>query len=242
MAASASPTEYFVWSPDKVAHGPINLATLLAWADERRITADTWIFFGDGGAWKIAAELPELRGRFTGSGDSGTGGVEGGAPAKAIETQALRRVRILAALTDAELARFAEFVEAVEVPEGTRVVKQGERDDTLYLILQGAMSVRVQLAGAEAMLTSLGVGECFGDLALLDKGPRSADVVALCDSVLVSVSSQAFERLSKQATEVATPILRALDRTLTERIRADNQRYWVGVAGVFGQPEANSGD
>jgi hypothetical protein len=235
MAASASGAEYFVWGTDKTAYGPVDLPTLISWVEDERITAETWIFFGDGGAWTKAAALPEL-GKLFGQGVNQSAGEAGLRPAgRGVEPQALRRIRILATLTDEQLERFAQFAELVEVPEATQVVTQGERDDTLYLILDGAMSVRVKLMGAEALLTTLGVGECFGDLALLDKGPRSADVVAVKDSLLVRVSSAAFERLSREAPEVATSVLRALDTTLTERIRADNQRYGYGVLGTSGR-------
>jgi len=232
MATSASGAEYFVWGTDKTAYGPVDLPTLVSWVEAKRVTAETWIFFGQGGAWAKAAEIRELTALFPQRGNYEAEERCIKAGARSVEPQALRRVRILAGLTDEQKERFAQFAELVEVPEGTRVVRQGERDDTLYLVLEGEMSVRVQVMGAEALLTTLGVGECFGDLALLDKGPRSADVVALRDSLLVRVSSAAFERLSKEAADVATSVLRALDTTLTERIRADNKRYGFGVLGT----------
>jgi CRP-like cAMP-binding protein len=62
-----------------------------------------------------------------------------------------------------------------------------------------------------------------------DHGPRSADVVANSDALLLKISSDAFNNLAKAAPEIATPFLLAIGRTLTARIRADNKRYGDSV-------------
>jgi len=94
----------------------------------------------------------------------------------------------------------------------------------MYLILQGELRVRMNVMGKETILATLGVGDFFGDISLFDQGPRSADVVANSDSILLKISSSAFEELSKKAPELATPFLRNIGRTLSARIRADNKR------------------
>ena len=106
---------------------------------------------------------------------------------------------------------------------------QGEPGDTMYFILEGELRVRINVAGKETILATLGAGEFFGDISLFDQGPRSADVVANADSLLVKISSRAFDELAKEAPELATPFLRAIGKTLTARIRADNKRYGDSV-------------
>jgi CRP/FNR family cyclic AMP-dependent transcriptional regulator len=78
--------------------------------------------------------------------------------------------------------------------------------------------------GKETILATLGPGEFFGDISLFDHGPRSADVVANADSVVLKISSSSIEQLSKSAPELATPFLRNIGQTLSARIRADNKR------------------
>jgi CRP-like cAMP-binding protein len=80
------------------------------------------------------------------------------------------------------------------------------------------------IIGKETTLATLGPGECFGEIALFDRGPRSADVLANKDSVLLKVSGQAFDKLRAEAPELAVPMLHAIARTLAGRIRADNKR------------------
>ena len=88
----------------------------------------------------------------------------------------------------------------------------------------GRRPLRVMAGDRETILSTFGPGEFFGDIALFDHGPRSADVLANVDSVVLRLSAVAFERLAKEAPALATPLLRATSRTLASRIRADNKR------------------
>ena len=116
-------------------------------------------------------------------------------------------------------------MEIDKVPQWTVIVKQGDPGDTMYLIIQGELRVRMDVMGKETILATLGPGEFFGDISLFDHGPRSADVVANTDSIVLKITSGAFEELSKKAPELATPFLRNIGQTLSARIRADNKRF-----------------
>jgi CRP-like cAMP-binding protein len=83
--------------------------------------------------------------------------------------------------------------------------------------------VRLNVGGLETELATLGMGDFFGDFALFDHGPRSASVVARTSCLLLKISVEAFERLSHDATDLATPFLRAIAKTLAARIRAANK-------------------
>ena len=160
-----------------------------------------------------------------------------GAPASAtavnsprgLEPRALRRIKILAGMTDEQLERFAQFVEAEKVPQWSVIVKQGDPGDAMYFILDGELRVRINVMGSETILATLAAGDFFGDVSLFDHGPRSADVVANADSTVVKISAAAFDELAKAAPEIATPFLRAVGRTLSARIRTDNKRYGDSV-------------
>jgi CRP-like cAMP-binding protein len=83
----------------------------------------------------------------------------------------------------------------------------------------------MMIGGKESILVTLGPGEFFGEISLFDRGPRSADVIANTDSMLLKISAKKFERLITQAPDLAAPFLFAMGKTLTARIRADNKRY-----------------
>jgi CRP-like cAMP-binding protein len=136
----------------------------------------------------------------------------------------MRRVKILATMNDDQLLKFAEFMDVEKIPQWSVIVKQGDPGDTMYLILDGELRVRIYVKGKETILATLGVGEFFGDISLFDHGPRSADVVANKESLVLKITAKAFDELAKAAPELATPFLRAVGQTLSARIRAVNKR------------------
>jgi len=228
MATSLSNAEFVVWV-DHTPYGPAELPTLVSWIRDDRIDADTWIFVGRNSAWVKASELPELQMFFGGERQAARANRAAPAAGAPLDFRALRRIRILATMKDDELERFAQFLETERFAQWSVVVRQGDPGDTMYFILEGELRVRIDLAGKETILATLGPGEFFGDISLFDHGPRSADVVANSDSVVMKFSTSAFDKLSKEAPELATPFLRAIGRTLTARIRADNKRYGDSV-------------
>ena len=232
MVEKAAPG-YCIWGQDKIVYGPVDLTTLVNWVQEQRVTKDTWINLLEHDAWQKAAHIDELKiffppkpaasaraARFKGPG--GTSII--------LKPGALRRVKILAGLNERQLERFVEFMVLYPVRQWTEVVKQGGPGDAMFLLLDGEVRVRVMIAGKERILVTLAPGEFFGEVALLDSGPRSADVVASKESLLLKISAAAFQKLIHEAPDLAAPFLFAIGRTLVARIRADNKRYRDSLA------------
>jgi CRP-like cAMP-binding protein len=190
-----------------------------------RVTADTWVYDAKNSAWQKAAQITELQMFFRSRPKETDGETTTELPITEIEAKALRRVKILAAMSDEQLQRFAQFMELEKLQAWTEVVRQGDVGNVMYLILEGEFRVRVKIDGKETILATLGIGEFFGDIALFDHGPRSADVVANTDGVVLKVTSEALERVAAEVPDLATPFLLAVGKTLAARIRHDNKRY-----------------
>jgi hypothetical protein len=223
---------YSIWAADNVVYGPVELPSLISWVRDERVVADTWVFDSQNDRWRKAGSLPELSIFFRKTGEpgaarDGTGLHIGHAD---ITPGMLRRVKALAELNDEQLGRFVNFMESQPVRQWAQIVKQGDPDDGMYLVLDGELRVRLIIGGKETILATLGPGECFGEIALFDQGPRSADVVANKDSILLKISSEAFDKLRREAPELSAPILFAISKTLAARIRADNKRIKDSVA------------
>jgi len=232
MASGDTGTGFNIWGEDHAVYGPVELPLLVDWVREQRVKADTWIFPENNNCWQKAAQLPELQMFFrakalTGSADSTP--VNNLSPF-GIKPASLRRVKILADLDEPQLERFVQFMEVHQVQQWAEIVKQGDHGDAMYLILEGELRIRMMIAGKETILTTLGIGEFFGEISLFDHGPRSADVVANKDSTLVKIAASAFEKLNREAPELAAPFLLAVGKTLAARIRADNKRFGDSVA------------
>lgn len=223
MNAQTDSPRFFIWGLDQAAYGPVELPALVSWIKDERVFADTWVFAERAGAWRRAAEVPELLMFFRPKSEAGAT-TDSAATTTTFKPGLLRRVKILGNLDDAQLARFAQFMELEPVSQWTAVVKQGEFGDAMYLILEGELRARLLVGGRETILATFGPGDFFGDLALFDHGPRSADVVANVDSTVLKVSAAGFAKLAKEAPELATPFLLSTIKTLAARMRADNKR------------------
>lgn len=222
----ASDMEGFkIWGVDNEVYGPVELPTLIEWVQDDRVTADTWIYSEKEDRWYKGGKVPELQLIFGKRKRAAAARGSGDAASKGPNTGALRRVKILAGLSEEQLEKFAGFMEHMEVRQWAEIVLVGQPGDAMYLILEGELRVRIMVQGKEKILTTLSTGEFFGEIAIFDHGERSADVVANKDSKLLKVTSEAFERLIEEAPELAAPILHAIGKTLASRIRADNKRF-----------------
>src|ERR1700740_331735 len=100
MPASDIAVGYVIWGADHAAYGPVELPTLVDWIRDERVVADTWLYLERSDCWEKAAHVPELQMFFkrkaaspSAAGFSGT----------ALNPAALRHIKFLAALSDAQL-------------------------------------------------------------------------------------------------------------------------------------------
>lgn len=223
---SSEPTSnfFYVWGSDNAAYGPIELPALVHWIKDERVQAETWVYAERNRTWQRASELPELQMFF------GKRPPSPGPSAPAIRAGALRRVKILASLSDEQLTRFARFMQICEAKQFTTVVTQGEHGDAMYLILEGELRVRILIGGRETLLATLGAGDFFGEISLFDHGPRSADIIANQDSYLLKVTAAGCQALTNEAPDIATAFFFGVGKTLAARIRADNKRLSDSVS------------
>ena len=239
MEAKDANTGYKIWAVDDVVYGPVELPILVGWIKEQRVLGETWIYAEKTASWYKANQVPELQMFFKARSPSPTPATSGagsdGPLVPGIKPGVLRRVKIFAEMNDQQLGRFVQFMEVQKVRQWTEVVKQGSHGDAMFLVLEGELRVRLMINGRETILMTLPAGEFFGEIALFDQGPRSADVVANIDSVLLKISAKAFNDLLHQLPDISAPFLLAICKTLASRIRADDKRihdsiHWARTA------------
>ena len=220
MDSEAFGSAYFIWGIDDSPYGPVPLSVLIDWIKDERVLAETWVFARQANSWQKASGLPELKDYFGVKVD-----LDSPPSHTTLSPGSLRRIKILAELKDAQLAHLADFLELKEARQHSIVVTQGDPGDAMFLIMAGELRARTIMGGRETILTTFSIGDFFGELALFDQGPRSADVVANVDSTLLRLSATAFQRLTREVPGLASPFLQATSRTLAARIRADNKRF-----------------
>ena len=159
-----------------------------------------------------------------------------------VETSAglLRSVPLFADLEEAELERFSRVAVPRSFPAGTRVFHEGDRSDACYIVREGSFRVtREHSDGRAITLATLGPGEVFGELAMLDGDTRSASAEALSDGELLALPATDVKGLLARHPEISVKLVAALVRRLreaNERIsRQSFQTVPSRVAGVLFQ-------
>jgi CRP-like cAMP-binding protein len=124
-----------------------------------------------------------------------------------MDAEQLRKLPLFADLSEEELHRVAPFATEVVVHPGHRLVKQGEFSYEFFVIEDGTAEV---LRDGEHV-TDLGPGDFFGEIGLLEKDLRNADVVAKNDMHLVTLTGWDLRRLSRNAPQVVDQIRAVVD-------------------------------
>lgn len=213
---------YRYWGTDSIAYGPVELPGLVAWIKQGKVRANTWVFRERDGHWAHASDLTELKVLFKSKLPPSTAEA---ADALGIQPSSLRRIKMLADVDERLLASLLTYLEVVRVPPFGTVVNKGEHGNALFMVLSGEVRARVMIDNKESTLTTMGVGECFGELAIVDQGPRSADVIANEATILIKVSDAALKKMFAEAPALAAPFMFALTRVIAQRVRALTKRY-----------------
>lgn len=127
----------------------------------------------------------------------------------------LARVPFFAGLEPEKLELLANALQRRSVRAGRHVFRQDEPGSSLFVIESGVVKVqRTSPDGKEVILTILGPGDFFGELAILDGEPRSADAVAKEDCVLLVLERDDFLAFLDREPTAAAKLLAALSRRL----------------------------
>ncbi|MDP6350696.1 MAG: cyclic nucleotide-binding domain-containing protein [Alphaproteobacteria bacterium] len=132
----------------------------------------------------------------------------------------LKKVPIFAQVRDEYLANLARLLEELSFESGEEIVRENEVGESMFVIVSG--SVRI-LSGSRQVAV-LGPGECFGEMAVLDAGPRSATVIADEPCLVLAMDGRdLFDIMSRQIE-----VVRGLFKVLSGRLRSAQQEPPAG--------------
>lgn len=152
----------------------------------------------------------------------------------------LRSVPLFADLEAGELERFSHVAVPRSFPAGTRVFHEGDSSDACYIVREGSFRVtREHSDGRAITLATLGPGEIFGELAMLDGDKRSASAEALTDGELLALPAADVRGLLARHPEIALKLVAGLVRRLrAANVRLSKQSFQTvpsRVAGILAQ-------
>jgi CRP/FNR family transcriptional regulator, cyclic AMP receptor protein len=137
----------------------------------------------------------------------------------------LRDKTLFREFTQQELDELLDLLDPVMAKAGDIVVHQDDRGDCMYIVVTGKCRVVHHKNGMDIDLAILNEGDFFGELALVDEGPRSADVIALEDVALLKITQAVVAAVAGVFPTAAFKLLIAIGRIMVERLRQANQRY-----------------
>ena len=133
----------------------------------------------------------------------------------------LGTVPLFSGLARTELESFADLTRERSYPRGSVILFENDPGDSLFVVRGGRVKVvLIGEDGREVILGVLGVGQYFGELALIDEQPRSAHVIAMEDAGLIVLRREDFRKRVEENPAVAWSLLTELSRRLR---RADDK-------------------
>lgn len=123
----------------------------------------------------------------------------------------LKGVELFEHLSDADREQLAEVVDLRRLPAGETLFKAGEPGDSLFVVRSGEVELYIKdTTGQKIVLTVVGPGEIFGELALLHAASRTATAVALADSDLLELDRDDLLLLFQRTPAAALGLLAAM--------------------------------
>jgi len=141
-------------------------------------------------------------------------------PVTQMTLEALRSVPLFASLDDVAARELRSLLSDKRVPQNTRLFRQGDKGDAMYLIESGRVRISIRdQEEQEVILAELAQGDFFGEMSIIDGRQRSADAKVIDDAQLAILSREAFLSFVRSNPDVALEMLSAL----TDRLRRTDE-------------------
>lgn len=117
---------------------------------------------------------------------------------------------------------------------GQYVFREGDDGSMTYIVESGQVEILRRLGGNERRVTLLGPGDFFGDMAVLEKMPRSASARCVEDSRLLSIDAPTFDRILQKHPEIGLRIMRNLSGRLREHAVQERRAREIAAGALKG--------
>ena len=134
----------------------------------------------------------------------------------------VRETQLGRGLGQNELQILQEALIELPVQRGTPIFSTGDAADGLYVVIAGSVSVYLRGESGRKRVASLAPGVVFGEMGLLDGLPRSADLAADQDSVVLKLTRTHFEEIRRSHPGIAATVLFNLSSEMATRLRYVN--------------------
>jgi CRP-like cAMP-binding protein len=133
-------------------------------------------------------------------------------PVEKVET--MRKSAVFADLPIEDIVIIADILQELEFQEGHIIFREGDPGDKMYIIVSGQVIIQKGEGDKVEMTVTLGSGECFGEMAILDGLPRSASVKATKLANLLAIEREDFRELLRVYPEISLNVIQILSGRL----------------------------
>ncbi len=130
----------------------------------------------------------------------------------------LRRLSLFAGLPDSDLDWLAERAEPLSIEAGSNLIEEGQPGDAAYIVLDGEFEVIKKSGHQDIVIAVREGGEVFGEMALIDRSPRTATVRAVRGSDVLKIGGDTFQQLLAHSPSASLSIL----QTVIQRLRQND--------------------
>ncbi len=127
----------------------------------------------------------------------------------------LREVELLHEIPGEDLVELARAAEEVRFQEGETFIRQGDMGQSMYVIVDGQVDVVIEGVGRVARRESTGI---IGEMAIISQQPRSADCVAITDTLALKIDHALFWEMMAHQPEIALGVIKVLSGRLDEAV------------------------
>jgi CRP-like cAMP-binding protein len=153
-----------------------------------------------------------------------------------MDPQVLRHCTLFQTLSAAQLAKVAALASQRDLGGGEAIFREGDVGEEMFVVLSGRVRISKMVKGVgEEALTILEAGSYFGEMAMIDDAPRSADALAHTPCSLAAINREELDQLMFVDKELAYVLLWTFVRTLSVRLRETNDKIqgFFAMTGPF---------
>lgn len=137
----------------------------------------------------------------------------------------LKKVPLFEGLTHAQLQKVAALARTETYDGSAALFREGDPGVGMYIIVEGKVRISKMIPGAgEEALAILERGQYFGEMAIVEDSPRSADAIAHIPCTVALIEREKLEQLMFTDKDLAYVLLWTFVRTLSERLRETNEK------------------
>ncbi len=136
----------------------------------------------------------------------------------------LLKLKLFQGLVEGDLAKLLHHAHLMDCQARDYLIREGEQEHHLFVLLQGRVDILKRAFGIQKTIQTLGPGECFGEMSLIECRSRSASVRAQSPCKLLRIEGDEIDRLP----DVAAKMYRNIAVMLSQRLRSANEMLALG--------------